>query len=105
MVVATQLQTLGTVMHITFEGSSASGTLQAGESLAAGPEVRVLLGRRDDPLLEACARALGPWVALQPSAPKALLFALGLAPGTATTEEVRAKLLPALQVAVAEALQ
>ena len=79
MVVVTQVGTLGTVLHAERESVLGGG---------ATFRVEALLGRRDDPLPELCARQLAERLAAA-GCERPLLLCLGLAPGGASLEAVR----------------
>lgn len=72
LVVATQLGKLGTLLH-AHRDTAPDGTLTY--------RVDTLLGRRDDPLLQAAARRLAD-LAAAAGAPLPIVLSLGLKPGT-----------------------
>ncbi len=82
---------------------AASGAPDARAGAAGGWEVRTLLGRRDEALHEAAARALASAMARHVAAPRALLLCLGLVPDAAPAD-VKATLMPALESAMQSAL-
>lgn len=119
LLVATQLQTLGTLLRVsrdedvTREPSDpdlAAYGDGGGTGGGGAADVKVLLGRREEGGLEqALARALLPLLDA-PGAPPQLILGLGLQPATveggaaAQREAVRSLLLPQLQALAAEVL-
>lgn len=79
LIVATQVGTLGTVLHAEKETVLGGGTTY---------RVETLVGRRDDPLLELCARQLAERVAAA-GCERPLVVCLGLRPGGSSLEAVR----------------
>ena len=117
LLVATQLQTLGTLLRVSRDEDvsrepSDPDLAAYGDGGGAGggaADVKVLLGRREEGGLEqALARALLPLLDA-PGAPPQLILGLGLQPAgesgaAAQREAVRSLLLPQLQALAVEVL-
>lgn len=79
LVVVTQVGSLGTILHAQKEEVLGGGTTY---------RVETLVGRRDDPLPELCARQLVERAA-EAGCTRPLLLCLGLRPGGSSLEAVR----------------